>query len=89
LIAIGLVAVFIAVGIGMKRGWLDNAQGGMVLLACVLAVFLAAAVYRNFELGGQLDRVCELLGPHDVWIGSPRTAREEIDDICIGHQPDD
>jgi hypothetical protein len=58
-------------------------------LEIFLAILLAFAVYGNYERGTELSRVCELIGPHDVWVEKPRTVREEIDKICISRMPDD
>lgn len=58
-------------------------------VAWILFALLAFAEYRSYERSRQLDRVCELLGPHDVAVGFPGTAKEEIDNICINRQPDD
>jgi hypothetical protein len=49
----------------------------------MLVALLAVAEHGNYERGRELTRVCELLGPHDVAVGTPRTAKEEIDNICI------
>jgi hypothetical protein len=53
------------------------------LLAWILFALLAVAVYANYERGRELDRVCELIGPHDLSVTVARTAREEINNICI------
>jgi hypothetical protein len=47
------------------------------------------AEYWNYMKGRELARVCELLGPHEASVRHPRTAREEIDNICLRHEPDD
>ena len=54
----------------------------------ILVFLLIVSVHGNWRTGSDLQRVCELLGPHDVSIDHPRTAKQEIDNICIGHAPD-
>jgi len=58
-------------------------------LALVLACLLALSIYGNYRTGRDLQRLCELIGPHDVGVAVPRTPREEIDNICIDHEPED
>lgn len=62
---------------------------GHDLVILVIIVLLAASLYGHHKTGHDLQRICELLGPHDLEVGSPRTAREEIDNICIAHEPVD
>lgn len=52
------------------------------------ALFLLAE-YWNYEKGKQLDRVCELTGPHEAVVAKPTTDREELGNICLsrGHDP--
>jgi hypothetical protein len=57
--------------------------------AWFLFALLLVAEYGNYSRGQELDRICELLGPHDVSVLRPTTAREEIDNICIGRIRDD
>jgi hypothetical protein len=58
-------------------------------IAWIVCALLALVVYGNYERGRDLDRVCELLGPHDVVVPSPQTPRQEIDNICISRLPDE
>jgi hypothetical protein len=57
--------------------------------AWLLLIAFAVAEYGNYERGKELERVCDLIGPNDVWVEVPRTAKEEIDKICISRQQDD
>ena len=67
----------------LRDGFLKNP------IAWILCVLLGIAGHGNYQRGRDLDRICELLGPHDVAVASPRTAREEIDNICISREPPD
>jgi hypothetical protein len=59
-------------------------------IAWLLLAVLAVAEYGNHHLGRDLTRICELTEPHDVSVSNPRTAREEIDNICLSRpQPED
>jgi hypothetical protein len=58
-------------------------------LAWLLLAAFAIAEYGNYQRGKELDRVCELTGPHDVWVKSPKTSREEIDKICGARESSD
>jgi hypothetical protein len=90
LILVGIMGVLFAVTIGVRGGWIDEGRHvPLLILAGILAVLLASTEYWNYRHGQALDRVCELLGPHDAEIQPPRTARQEIDNICISRQPDD
>jgi hypothetical protein len=55
----------------------------------ILFGLLLIAEYGNWQRGEELSRLCELLGDHDISVGHPRTAREEIDNICISRRPSD
>jgi TPR repeat protein len=57
--------------------------------AWILLVLLGVAEYGNYQRSEELDRVCELTGPHDVSVAIARTPREEIDNICIGREPEE
>lgn len=63
---------------------LDTIRTGFIRnpIAWILVVLLCMAEYGNYQRGRELDRVCELLGSHDVAVMSPQTPNEEIDDIC-------
>jgi hypothetical protein len=67
----------------IRTGFLRNP------IAWILMALLAAAEYGNYQRGRELDRVCELLGQHDLAVNPPRTAKEEIDNICISREPPD
>jgi hypothetical protein len=56
-------------------------------LEIVLAVLLALAAHGNYQRGIALSEVCELIGRHDVQTERPQTIQEEIDNICISHEP--
>jgi hypothetical protein len=58
---------------------------GVILLAAILAY----AGYSYWRTVAALDRLCSLLGPHDVEVDHPRTVREQIDNICILHRTGD
>jgi hypothetical protein len=47
----------------------------------LLGAFLIAS-FKYFERDKQLERVCELTGPHDVMTSHPRNGRDEVDNIC-------
>jgi hypothetical protein len=55
-------------------------------LAWLLFAALAIAEYGNYRRGIELDRVCELTGPHDVMTNKPASDREELDNICGARQ---
>lgn len=57
--------------------------------AWVLFGMFVIAEYGNWQRGVELSRVCDLLGEHDVSVSNPRTARQEIDNICINRWSDD
>ena len=52
-------------------------------VAWILVVLLVVAEYGNHKIGHDLDRVCQLLGERNGMFQPPRTARQEIDNICI------
>lgn len=59
------------------------------LLVWILLVMLAVAVYGSYQRSKELDRACQLLGAHDASYPKPQSAREEIDTICRGREPDE
>jgi hypothetical protein len=61
---------------------------GRDLLILLLGVVLAYLVYRHYSTGRDLQRICELIGPHTESVTNPSTPQQEIDNICISHQPD-
>jgi hypothetical protein len=63
-------------------------EHGFVLFVLLLAGLLGLSVYNLFSTSRDLQRVCELIGPHDVTVANPITPRQEIDNICINHPPD-
>ena len=67
----------------MQEGFFKNPFAWLLLIAFIIAE------YGNYQRGKELDRICELSGPHDVSVKKPTTPREEIDNICISRQPDD
>jgi hypothetical protein len=69
---------------GKLRDWIMTNP-----VAWFLFVLLVIAEYGNYQRGKELTRVCELSGPHDVFIEHPRTDRQELDNICINRLSDD
>lgn len=49
----------------------------------LLGLFLLAE-YNNYKKGLLIDRMCELSGPHDVAVYSPKSDSQELDNICAG-----
>jgi hypothetical protein len=45
------------------------------------------AEFANYTNGRTVTRLCELTEPHDVALSHPRSARDEIDKICIERLP--
>jgi len=69
------------------KDWISSLlQNPLAWIFCMLFVI---AEYWNYENGEQLDRVCELTGYHAAMIAHPTSAREELDNICIGREDDD
>lgn len=68
------------IGDRLKEGCVRNP------VAWVLFALLVVAEYGNYTTGRDLERVCSLIGSHDVSVKNPRTARQVIDNICIGHE---
>jgi hypothetical protein len=58
-------------------------------LARILLILLGVAEYGNYRRSQESDRVCELIGPHDVAVAVARTPRGEIDDICVSREPEE
>lgn len=58
-------------------------------IAWILLALFAVAEYGNYQTGYDINRLCGLLGSHDVSMLHPRTAKEQIDNICISYQPAD
>jgi hypothetical protein len=58
-------------------------------IAWLLLIAFAIAEHGNYQRGKELTRIRELTGPHDTSVAIPKTARQEIDNICISRQPDD
>ena len=55
----------------IREGFVNNP------VAWILCALLGVAEYGNHQRGRDLDRVCELLGAHDVAVRSPRTERKK------------
>jgi hypothetical protein len=70
---------------------LDRIQQSIIEnpLAWFLAALLLVVEYESHQRGRDLDRVCELLEPHNASYGHPTRPREEIDTICNRWQADD
>jgi hypothetical protein len=64
----------------------ERAQNIIILLFIFL---LSIALYRHYEIGRDLRRLCELLGPHESTYTRPLSTKEEIDQICLDHDPDE
>jgi hypothetical protein len=60
----------------IREGLLQNPLAWLLLVAFLIAE------YGNYQRGIELDRVCELTGPHDVMTDHPRNVRDELDNIC-------
>jgi hypothetical protein len=57
--------------------------------AWILAGLFLFAEYSNYKKGMDIQRVCELTGPHDVASNHPRNDKEELDSICINRASDE
>ena len=64
--------------------WMHRHAGELAL-----AVILVLVVYGQVKISRALTRVCELTGPHDYTSGHPITVKDEVNNICISHEPDD
>jgi len=63
-------------------------------VAWFLFVLLVLSVYRNYELGGQLDTVCDAIELPDEAIDKPKTLLEKAQSVCedridTGDMPED
>ena len=56
------------------------------VVAWFLFALLLIAAYGNYQRGKELDRVCELSGPHVGVFSSPKNDKEELDSICVARQ---
>lgn len=56
-------------------------------ISLILLVLLALSIYWHYETSEDLQRVCELTGAHDVAVIPPHSSKEELDNICVDHQP--
>jgi hypothetical protein len=54
-----------------------------------LAAMLALSVWSLSQTRLDLDRVCELTGPHAFSHERPGAPQQEIDTICLRHASDD
>ena len=63
-----------------RRFWRIN-NGGAWIAAFWIFAFLFPLGNNYYEKGRDLNRVCELLGEHDVWDAHPTTPQQEIDTI--------
>ena len=52
-----------------------------------LALFVFAE-YWNFQKGEDIDKLCELTGPHNATVGDLLTDRDRLDAICVAHEDD-
>ena len=67
---------------GRLREELRNPVGWVFLALFVLAE------YWNFQKGEDIDKLCELTGPHNATVGDPLTDRDRLDAICVAHEDD-
>jgi hypothetical protein len=58
-------------------------------MIAALAALLVLSVWSLFRTGLDLDRVCELTGPHEISHEHSVTPRQEIDTLCLDHASDD
>jgi hypothetical protein len=74
-----------------KRIVLDKVRTGFVAnpVAWILFGLLALAQCRSYLTGRDLQTVCELTGPHNVSFENPVTERQQLDTICVRHEPAD
>jgi hypothetical protein len=72
----------VKIGKWFSESFAKNPVAWFLLAACILAE------YGNYTTGRDLNRVCDLLGDHVVWVAHPTTPRQEIDNICLDHDPD-
>jgi len=70
------------------KGWLSRWEGRDLMIAA-LAALLALSIWSLYRTGLDLDRVCELTGPHEFSHEHPVTPRQEIDTLCLRHASDD
>jgi hypothetical protein len=54
----------------------------------VLIGLLLLGAYEFHEESRDLHQLCDLTGYHDYWTVNPTTIRQKINDICLGHDPD-
>jgi hypothetical protein len=54
-------------------------------LGWVLFALLLLSIYYHYRDGKDLEKVCELTGPHDVSVPNPLTTQQEITNICLQH----
>jgi len=59
------------------------------LLILLLGAVLAYLFYRHYSTVRDLQRVCELIGPHDAGVTITSSSRQEIDNICTNHGADE
>jgi hypothetical protein len=57
--------------------------------AWIFFFLFVIAELGNYNHSKTITRLCELTGPHNVSVPHPRTAAQEIENICVGHQGSD
>ena len=62
---------------------------GRDLMIAALAVMLAVSVWSLSRTRLDLERVCELTGPHEFSHEHPITPQQEIDTLCLHHASGD
>jgi hypothetical protein len=54
----------------------------------LLAGLLGLTLYDHYWTSRDLQRLCDLIGPHEASPAIPTAPQQEIDNICTNHQPD-
>jgi len=49
----------------------------------VLLILLAFTTWFGLDRDHKLNRVCALVGPHDIMAGTTQAHRQAIDNICV------
>jgi hypothetical protein len=57
------------------------------IIAWVVFFLFLYAEWANYENVKEIQKICDLLGEHNMWNGHPTTPRQKIDNICIEHDP--
>ena len=57
------------------------------MLAWLIFGLLVISVSGNRTTERDIQRLCLLLGDHDMSVKHPKTPQQEIDNICLNHEP--